>query len=318
MQRLEDIGFYTLSDERAANTSVSSPLHRCELILTHACNFKCPYCRGLREDLQGTLPLEKAKEVVRLWISQGLRNVRFSGGEPLLYKGLDTLVAMCKEGGVEHIAISSNGSFPHERYVELIECGVNDLSISLDGCCATIGDKMTGVPGAWDTVIDNIRRLSKITYITVGMVFTEENVHDCVNAVLFADALGVSDIRVIPSAQYNLALAQLASLGDRILDKYPILRYRINNVLRGAHVRGMEDTDNSRCPLVLDDMAVAKGYHFPCIIYMREMGDPIGKVGPNMRQERAEWLENHDCQKDTICKKMCLDVCRDYNNRCPK
>lgn len=53
--KLEDIGFYTLSDERAKNASESSPLHRCEILITDKCNFKCPYCRGMREDLRGTM-----------------------------------------------------------------------------------------------------------------------------------------------------------------------------------------------------------------------------------------------------------------------
>ena len=39
--KLEEIGFYTLSDERVKNTSQFSDLMRCELILTGACNFKC-------------------------------------------------------------------------------------------------------------------------------------------------------------------------------------------------------------------------------------------------------------------------------------
>ena len=39
--KLENIGFYTLSDERAANTSDTSPMQRCEIILTDRCNFKC-------------------------------------------------------------------------------------------------------------------------------------------------------------------------------------------------------------------------------------------------------------------------------------
>lgn len=44
---LDHIGFYTLSDERARASSVSSPLVRCELILTGRCNFRCPYCRSV-------------------------------------------------------------------------------------------------------------------------------------------------------------------------------------------------------------------------------------------------------------------------------
>ena len=43
--KLENIGFYTLSDERAKNSSATSPLMRNELIITSLCNFKCLYCR---------------------------------------------------------------------------------------------------------------------------------------------------------------------------------------------------------------------------------------------------------------------------------
>jgi hypothetical protein len=46
--KLEDIGFYTLSDNRALNVSAWSPMIRCELVLTDRCNFRCPYCRDRR------------------------------------------------------------------------------------------------------------------------------------------------------------------------------------------------------------------------------------------------------------------------------
>ena len=65
----------------------------------------------------------------------------------------------------------------------------------------------------------------------------------------------------------------------------------------------------------MDDSVVAGDYHFPCVIYMREKGKPIGKVNPNMRKERIEFIKNHDCYKDPICKRSCLDVCISYNNR---
>ena len=81
--RLEDIGFYTLSEKRALNVSALSPMMRCEMILTDKCNFKCPYCRGLRNDCKGDLDPMQAKETLHLWCQSGLQNVRFSGGEPL-------------------------------------------------------------------------------------------------------------------------------------------------------------------------------------------------------------------------------------------
>ena len=316
--KLEEIGFYTLSDERALNASEKSPLSRCEIILTDKCNFKCTYCRGLREDLSGDLSFEDAKRTVKYWISENLKNIRFSGGEPTLYKGLVELVELAKEGGVERIALSTNGSADKALYDKLIEAGVNDFSISLDGGCCSVGDKMAGKEGSWSVVVENIKYISSKTYVTVGMVFTEENVKDCVEAVAFADSLGVSDIRVIPSAQYNKALGRLSELSDDILSKYPILNFRIKNVQEEKHVRGIGKNDCNKCWLGLDDMAVAGGKHFPCIIYLREGGDPVGKVGENTREDRLNWILNHDTKKDPICAKNCLDVCVAYNNKVNK
>ena len=317
--KLEDIGFYTLSDYRAKQAGINSPLWRCELILTDACNFKCPYCRDLHKQIAGTLPFEKAMETVRIWCRQGLKNVRFSGGEPTLYKGLEHLVSYCRKRRVSRIAISTNGSADFEVYQNLAKLGVNDFSISLDACCASVGDKMVGgICGAFNKTVDNIKRISKISYTTVGVVVNDENLHQCVDTVIFADSLGVSDIRVIPSAQYNKLLEQLKIIPKSIVNKYPILKYRIENGINGRNVRGIKKKDSHKCWLAMDDMAVAGGLHFPCIIYMREQGNPIGKMSKNSRKERLDWIKKHDCHKDKICQKNCLDVCIDYNNKVSK
>lgn len=319
MNKLEEIGFYTLSDYRAHQSSSNSPLWRCELILTDRCNFKCPYCRGLRSDLKGELSYEEADRVIDLWFSNGLKNVRFSGGEPLLWKGLEGLVEKCHKNGVERIAVSTNGSASLDRYEKLIRTGVNDFSISLDGCCSSVGDRMAGnIPGMWNKVVGNIRSLSAETYVSVGIVFTDQNVNEAREIVYFADSLGVSDIRVIPSAQYNQALLNLSSLDEKFLRKYPILQYRVANIRQHHHVRGIAEKCKTKCGLVLDDMAVAGKYHFPCIIYMREGGDPIGLVSEKMREERESWYQQHLPVEDKICRKNCLDVCQDYNKKFEK
>lgn len=313
---LEQIGFYTLKDSRAINSSPTSDLQRCELILTDACNFKCPYCRGLRDDIKGTMPFEKAIKTIKLWTDFNLKNIRFSGGEPTIYPGIENLVEYAKARGVERIALSTNGSADFSFYLKLINKGVNDFSISLDACCSSYGEKMSGgVKGAWEHVIRNIKELSRIVYTTVGIVLTEDNFKDLEHIVAFADRLGVHDIRIIPSAQFNSFMHYAKYIEPSVLEKHPILKYRVNNVLDGRHVRGLKESDSNRCGLVIDDMAVAGDYHFPCIIYMREQGNPIGKVGVNMRAERVIWSLTHNTFIDPICQKNCLDVCVDYNNK---
>jgi len=311
--KLEEIGFYTLSDKRAKNSTINTILKRCEIILTDACNFKCKYCRGLREDLKGTMSRRSVLNTLEVWTGDGLENVRFSGGEPTLLQDLPYYVRFCKDNGVRRIAVSTNGSASRQVYSQLVDAGVNDFSISLDGGCCSVGDSMSGIAGSWHGVADNIRYLVERTYVSVGAVFTENNVEHAVELVTFAHNLGVADIRVIPAAQYNRALKNLANLPKHILDAHPILRYRVNNMKAGIPVRGIAPGSTDKCRLVLDDMAVAANKHFPCIIYLREGGDPIGKVDSNMRGERLRWMERHKPAKDPICSKMCLDVCVAFN-----
>ncbi len=313
--KLEDIGFYTLSEKRAKNTSISSPLMRCELILTDKCNLKCPYCRGLKKELQGEMNLPQAQYVLATWIVEGLQHVRFSGGEPTLYPHLKSLIGGCKSSGVKRIAISTNGTQPLDFYKELADCGVNDFSISLDGGCCSISDKMTGGIHSFDLVSKNIKELSKYNYVTVGVVFNELNVGNAFETVMYIDSLNPSDIRIISSAQYNKALDNLIGLPQEILNRHPILKYRINNYKNKRNVRGIRKSDSKRCHLVKDDIAVAGNYHFPCIIYLREGGLPIGKIDGNIREERFKWFQKHNTHKDKICLNQCLDVCQDFNNR---
>lgn len=313
--KLEDIGFYTLCDNRAQNVNPISPMWRCEMILTTACNFRCPYCRPLRPDCSGTMPFDRAIYTLDQWCNEGLRNVRFSGGEPTLYPSLVKLVKHCKNRGVQRIAISSNGSASRDLYSELIKAGVNDFSISLDACCASDARKMSGGLDVLGTVSSNIKWLASQTYVTAGVVLTNKNYNQMNDTIRFASSLGVADVRIISAAQENFLLKGIESLSQDVLEKHPLLKYRANNIRQGRGVRGLKPTDCGTCHLMFDDSVVAGDQHFPCIIYLREGGEPIGKIGPNMRQERINWALNHNTHEDFICKNNCLDVCIDHNNK---
>jgi len=321
--KLEDIGFYTLEDNRAIGLSEQSPMWRCELLLGGRCNFSCPYCRGFKNFSEkcGDISQKAAINTLDIWIEDGLRNVRFSGGEPTLYPYLPELVERCKQGNVARIAVSTNGSADEELYLRLIDCGVNDFSVSLDACCSSYADKMAGVSGYFEKVTNNIKKMSELTYVTVGVVLNEANMGETAKIVEFADQLGVSDIRLISSAQFNKFLDN-SNISQSILDRHPILKYRIQNSMNGRHVRGITEKDCHRCYMVIDDSVVAgngdEAWHFPCVINMREGGKAIGRVNKNMRKERIEWFKNNNSYENPICRSNCLDVCVEHMNKCEK
>lgn len=313
MTKISDIGFYTLSDDRCRNSSELTPIARAEIVLTDACNFRCPYCRGQRRDLKKNMSLEEAKRAVDVLAAERTINLRLSGGEPTIWRGLSELVRHAKDSGIERVAISTNGSASIELYQELIDAGVTDFSVSLDACCADYGDKMAGVAGQFERVCEAIRYLAARVYTTVGVVVTDETVGELTSTINFAASLGVADIRVISAAQWQSTVTALESVSDVVYDRYPILKYRVTNALNGKGVRGIQPDDSDRCGIAVDDVAIAGDYHFPCIIYLREQGDPIGKVGPNMRSERAKWSRAHDTCQDPICRANCLDCIVQYN-----
>lgn len=313
MSKLEDIGFYTLFDKRAKTVSETSDLQRCELILTDRCNFKCAYCRGILPNLRGDLTWHQARHIVDLWANANLHNIRFSGGEPTIWPGLLELVAYTKrKPSIEHIAISTNGSASLGFYNALCDAGINDFSISLDACCAMDADKMAGVNARFEHISEVIKAMSARTYVTVGVVLDERNLGSLSGIIDYATSLGVSDIRIISSSQFDY----LPPIEKHT--KYKILEYRLAHLRQGKNVRGLSVTDCTKCHLVKDDMVILHGKHFPCVIYMREQGDTIGEIKGKtigqIRKERIAWFDKHDSYKDPICRKNCLDVCIDYNN----
>jgi MoaA/NifB/PqqE/SkfB family radical SAM enzyme len=216
---------------------------------------------------------------------------------------------------IRHIALSTNGSASTLDYLLLNAAGVNDFSISLDSCCAATADKIADKKIDLDIISKNIKTLSSITHVTVGIVCTEDNVSELNKTIEYAHNLGVSDIRIIPSAQWNNRLRP--TIDKRIIKAHPILKYRMNNIKRNIPFRGIDSLDCHRCPLVLDDIAVVGADHYPCIIYLREHGMPMGiitgKTIEEIRHERLIWYETHNSFLDPICKKNCLDVCKMYN-----
>jgi len=68
-----------------------------------------------------------------------------------------------------------------------------------------------------------------LTYVTVGVVLTPENIDKTIDTIRFAHKLGVDDIRIISAAQWNKPIPRLNEVKQEIRDSHPILDYRIKN-----------------------------------------------------------------------------------------
>ncbi|MCL4290544.1 MAG: GTP 3',8-cyclase MoaA [Thermoleophilia bacterium] len=118
----------------------SRPLRDLRVSVTDRCNFRCTYCmprevfgRGyefLRRDQ--LLSFEEIVRLARLFASLGVEKIRLTGGEPLLRRDVETLVAMLAAiPGVE-LTMTTNGSLLPRRAPALASAGLARVTVSLD------------------------------------------------------------------------------------------------------------------------------------------------------------------------------------------
>ncbi|OGC91676.1 MAG: cyclic pyranopterin phosphate synthase MoaA [candidate division Zixibacteria bacterium RBG_16_53_22] len=119
--------------------------------LTDKCNMKCGYCyASTARDTAITPELDNKGLLtpIRAFASLGVNKVRFTGGEPLLRRGIVELVAHTREiAGISIIGVTTNGLLAERNLARLIDAGLNRINISLDTLNRHRFKAITGVDG---------------------------------------------------------------------------------------------------------------------------------------------------------------------------
>lgn len=105
--------------------------------LTDRCNLRCIYCmpeEGIKKlSHDDIMRFEDFEKVISACASIGIKKVRFTGGEPLILKGIERLIsytASLKE--IEDISLTTNGILLEGMADKLLAAGLNRVNISLD------------------------------------------------------------------------------------------------------------------------------------------------------------------------------------------
>jgi cyclic pyranopterin phosphate synthase len=128
-------------EARALADSRGRALHDLRISVTDRCNFRCTYCmpREVFDANYSFLPhseiltFEEIVRVARAFASVGTQKVRLTGGEPLLRRNLDRLVAMLREAlPAIDLTLTTNGSALKAHAKALRAAGLDRVTVSLD------------------------------------------------------------------------------------------------------------------------------------------------------------------------------------------
>ena len=111
-------------------------IHYLRLSVTDLCNLRCRYCMpdGVEKlEREAVLTYEEFLRLAALFAQCGIDTVRITGGEPLVRKGVEQLVAGLKAiPGIRKVTMTTNGVLLAQQLPALLNAGLDSVNISLD------------------------------------------------------------------------------------------------------------------------------------------------------------------------------------------
>jgi cyclic pyranopterin phosphate synthase len=146
------------------------PLRDLRISVTDRCNFRCNYCmpKEVFDSSYTYLPqssllsFEEITRVARQFVAHGVQKIRLTGGEPLLRKHIEVLIAQLSalqtpQGQALDLTLTTNGSLLTRKAPALQQAGLKRITISLDGLNDTVFRQMNDVDFPVSDVLNGIQ-----------------------------------------------------------------------------------------------------------------------------------------------------------------
>ncbi|HUS16963.1 MAG TPA: GTP 3',8-cyclase MoaA [Chloroflexia bacterium] len=141
------------------------PLRDLRISVTDRCNFRCTYCMPKEvfgRDYQflasaQLLTFEEMTRLARIFIDHGVEKIRLTGGEPLVRRDVEKLVAMLASlDGLKDLTLTTNGSLLVKKAQALKDAGLQRITVSLDSLDNAIFQSMNDVSFPVERVLEGI------------------------------------------------------------------------------------------------------------------------------------------------------------------
>jgi cyclic pyranopterin phosphate synthase len=149
--------------------ALGRPLRDLRISVTDRCNFRCSYCmpkdvfdHGYKFLPQTSLlSFEEITRAARIFVAHGVVKLRLTGGEPMLRKHIEALIAQLAElrtpeGLPLDITLTTNGSLLERKAEVLRAAGLQRVTVSLDALDDGVFRRMNDVDFPVDQVLRGI------------------------------------------------------------------------------------------------------------------------------------------------------------------
>jgi cyclic pyranopterin phosphate synthase len=204
--------------------------------VTDRCNFRCNFCMPRNPiwlDRKELLTFDEITRLARIFARMGVTKIRLTGGEPLVRRGVEELVAMlAKVEGIESVSMTTNGYFLEEMAAKLKEAGLKGVTVSLHSLKPERYEEIIGVRGVFEKVVRGIRRAIDVGLwpVKVNVVVTRGcNDDEILDFAELARRTGISVrfIEYMPFDGERLWRPELVVSGEEILraieEKYELV-----------------------------------------------------------------------------------------------
>lgn len=150
------------------------------LELTRGCNLRCKHClNNSGEIMDNQLNEEEFEKLIMDFSKAGVQEIRFTGGEPLLYGDIYKLLKLCTDNGV-CTSLGTNGTLINKEIAEnLRKAGLKKAVISIDGT-KDMHDKIRG-KGNFEKAMSGLTYLKEAGIdVRVNAVIMKSNMEDVI------------------------------------------------------------------------------------------------------------------------------------------
>lgn len=124
----------------ALRDALGRPLRDLRISVTDRCNFRCVYCMPKEVfgkdyaflERKALLSFEEIVRLARVFKGLGIEKIRLTGGEPLVRRNLEQLIAMLADVGGLALTLTTNGSNLAKKAKALKSAGLKRVTVSLD------------------------------------------------------------------------------------------------------------------------------------------------------------------------------------------